>query len=348
MRAELLRLALQERILMVIGSRDTGKTTMIKDLANALFERGYSVGVIDADVGQSDIGPPTTIGLGTVETVLAKLSDVVLRHFYFVGSISPKGHILSMVIGVRKMLDKALELGLQKILIDTTGLVDGQMGRVLKEHKIAAVNPDVIVCLQANQECEHILRVYDAFEKPGIIRLTPDHQCCEKTLAARRNFRETALQQAFVHAQDIICSLSAIGVFETTLFSGQPLEPQKLQELVQTLESRLPVSSFEFQILWGELLGKELHLVTSRELGYDHFLKIKQHWPPIAYVKNYTLAEFENMLIGILNKNNEFCALGVLKSIDFAARQAIIYTSAVPQDIAGVKFSKYIIQETIR
>jgi polynucleotide 5'-kinase involved in rRNA processing len=49
------------------------------------------------------------------------------------------------------------------------------------------------------------------------------------------------------------------------------------------------------------------------------------------------------MLVGILNKDNEFCALGVLKSIDFSARQAIIYTSAVPQDIAGVKFSKYLI-----
>jgi len=350
---ELLNAAINERIIFVIGEKDTGKTTIVRNLANELFQRGYSVGIIDADVGQSDIGPPTTIGLGTAESVIENLGDAALQHFYFVGSTSPKGYILPIIIGVRKMLDKARMLGLQKIIFDTTGLVAGQSGRILKEYKIAAVSPDVIVCLQANHECEHILRLYDPFEKPVILRLIPDSQCRKRTIVERRNYRETAFQKYFARARDIECFLSEIGIFGTTLFSGQPLSSQQLQELSEEIrdetdglydkksEIRNPKS--EIRIIWGEYIGKELHLVTSHKLEYEQFIKLKQCCCNIVYVRNYTTDEFENILVGILNKTGDFCALGILRSVDFSTRQVVIRTPAAQQDIAGLKFSKHVI-----
>ena len=51
-------------VTVVIGEVNSGKTTLVARLASALFARGRSVGVLDADVGQSEIGPPTTVGLG--------------------------------------------------------------------------------------------------------------------------------------------------------------------------------------------------------------------------------------------------------------------------------------------
>ena len=330
----MLELAINARVLFVMGEKDTGKSTFVKELANELCRRGYTVGVIDADVGQSDIGPPTTIGLGTVEAVLAHLREATLRHFYFVGATTPKGHLVSVLIGVRQMLDQALALGLQKIILDTTGMVAGQAGRALKEHKLAIVNPDVIFCLQANQECEHILRPYTAFAKPAILRRAPDPRCREKTAAERRHYRETMLQQHFAPAKEIECALADIGLFEIPLFSGQPLTPPQLQELSAILEGQA-------EIIWGEYLGRELQLITSQPLEHAQFFELKQACPQIAYVRNYAKAEFEQILVGILNKNNEFCALGVLRAIDFATRRAIIYTFAEREAIAGLKLSNY-------
>jgi polynucleotide 5'-hydroxyl-kinase GRC3/NOL9 len=43
-------------VVMVVGAVDTGKTTFCTCLARALFERGMKVAVVDADLGQSDIG----------------------------------------------------------------------------------------------------------------------------------------------------------------------------------------------------------------------------------------------------------------------------------------------------
>lgn len=348
MQKNILQVVLRERIIFVIGAKDTGKTTLVKELANELFQGGFSVGIIDADVGQSDIGPPTTIGLGTVESVLENLGDAALQHFYFVGSTSPKGHLLSVIVGARKMLDKAHSLGLQKIIFDTTGLVAGQLGRVLKEYKIAAVNPDVIVGLQANHACEHILRLYDSFEKPIILQITPDSQCRTRTVTERRHYREMAFQKYFAHAKDIECSLSGIGLFGTTIFSGQPLPPQQLHDLSE--EIREDTNEFhdpksEIQIIWGEYIGRELHLVTSHKLNYEDIIKLKQSCSDIAYIKNYTRDEFANILVGILNKHGDFCGLGILRSIDFSTRQAIIYTPTAHQNIAGLKFSKHIMSD---
>ncbi|MCP4403944.1 MAG: hypothetical protein GY801_42390, partial [bacterium] len=164
----LLDAALRARVILAIGSRDCGKTTFVTHLANELFRQGYSVGAIDSDVGQSDIGPPTTIGFGTVKSELNALGDVDVRKLYFVGSVTPRGHLPAMLLGSRKLLDRALAGGLQKILIDTTGFISGQAGRILKQQKIQALEPDLLICLQAQQECEHILKAYASQSRPEI------------------------------------------------------------------------------------------------------------------------------------------------------------------------------------
>lgn len=340
MREDVLQAVLRKHIIFVIGAKDTGKTTLVKNLANECFRQGHSVGIIDADVGQSDIGPPTTIGLGTVESSLEQLGDAMLRSFYFVGTTSPKGHLLPMLIGVRQMLDRALSLGLQKIFIDTTGLVSGPLGRILKESKIAIVQPDLILCLQINEECERFLRLYDMFEKPTIVRLKPDPQCRSRTTAARRGFRESALRKWFSRAMPVTCSLNDINFLGTTLFQGQPLSSQKLQELANTIPG--------INILWGEIRAKELLLVTSAPLQHKHYVQLKQIYSQIAYVRDWAFQKFENMLVGLLNRQGDYCALGILRSIDFSTHQATIVTTASKEDIVGVKLSNYSMRETMK
>src|SRR5918999_822328 len=70
--AQAIERALDVAVTMVIGEGDTGKTTLVTALANALVERGFRVAVLDADLGQSEIGPPTTIGLGRWTTPCAR------------------------------------------------------------------------------------------------------------------------------------------------------------------------------------------------------------------------------------------------------------------------------------
>ena len=349
MQNNVLEAARDARVIFVIGSKDSGKTTFVTELANELFHKGYSVGVIDADVGQSDIGPPTTVGLGLVASPLTTLRDAVLQHLYFVGATTPKGHLLPLVIGTRKMLDKALACAMQKILIDTTGLVSGELGRLLKTQKIDLAAPDLIVCLQNAQECEHILQAYAAFERPKILRCTPAPQCRSKSVIARRKYREKNWRRYFSQAREIACSLSDIGLFEFGLFSGQPISAQTQQQIQAILalkeSQQSPLSQPERVkdepvLLWGEYSEDELHLVATRKLKYEHILTIKARIRHIRYVKYYTPEEFRNLLVGILDTHNECRALGILRAIDFQSKRATLLSPVRSQEIAGLKFSR--------
>ena len=57
---------LQTGICLILGGSDTGKTTLAAALTK-LLAKHQPVGIVDADIGQSHIGPPTTAGWAVVD-----------------------------------------------------------------------------------------------------------------------------------------------------------------------------------------------------------------------------------------------------------------------------------------
>src|SRR5262245_12638197 len=117
---------------MVIGASDAGKTTLVLQLAGELGARGVDVGLVDADVGQSEIGPPATVSLGRVSGRPARLADARLVGLHFVGVSSPARDLRGTVEGVRRMTERARAEGFRCVLVDTSGLVTGWVGVALK------------------------------------------------------------------------------------------------------------------------------------------------------------------------------------------------------------------------
>src|SRR5919198_3639288 len=85
-------LASQPGRVFVLGGVDTGKTTFTRRLARAGLESGQSVALVDADVGQSTLGAPGTVGLKIVREAADLEPPVVPDAMSFVGSMSPRGH----------------------------------------------------------------------------------------------------------------------------------------------------------------------------------------------------------------------------------------------------------------
>lgn len=322
------------KTILILGEKDTGKSTLTLTLANQLFRGGFRVGIVDADIGQSDIGPPTTVGFGEITRELSSLNDATLRSMYFVGDTRPIGHLLQLVAGTSRMVAQALANGMEKVLIDTTGMVSGQFGRVLKTQKIAAIAPDLILCIQRSDECEHILRSYAAFRTPAILRLAPHVDCRVKTQTFRQNHRAAMFQEHFAAAQEIRCSLDHIGIFDTPLFSGQAYSSEELQELSRKLTPAQP-------IFWGERVERELFIVTANKLAYADFVALKAAIPGVEFARDMTINDFKNLVLGVLNPQNECCALALLRSIDFQARCATLFTSARPDELAGIQWSRH-------
>ncbi len=323
--------AADARVLLVIGETDTGKTSFTTFLADALLDRGLSVGVVDADLGQSDIGPPTTVGLGRLRRSGEQLADAEVVGLYFVGSTSPQGHLLPTVLGTRLMAQKALRCGFDRVIVDTSGLVQGEMGRLLKQHKIDLVEPDVVLCLQRNGECEHILRAYETGSRPAVVRLASSGGTRRRSQEERRQHREKSLQTYLAAARPITLDLTRVVLRQPALYVGQPLPPRQVEDLAAILDD---------MVLWAERRGSELVLVTPDPLKEPQVRQIQKRHEDLG-LANYSLDDFQGVVAGLDDANRETRGLGVVRSIDFAKQTLVVETPVPEGEIAAVRLGRH-------
>ena len=186
-------------VAMLIGGLDSGKTTLAKRIATAAIAEGLSVSILDADVGQSTIGPPTTVGLRTVKSD-ADLDPAELANadeLAFVGATSPQGHLLPLVVGSRLLLDRARQRAADLVVVDTTGLVSGVYGQVLKFHKVASLQPDVVIGLARGEELEPVLGVLSRFSSAEIVRAGIHPEVAPASVERRAQLREESMARYF-------------------------------------------------------------------------------------------------------------------------------------------------------
>jgi polynucleotide 5'-hydroxyl-kinase GRC3/NOL9 len=198
-------------VTLLIGANDTGKSTLITRLASELVEQGHAVGIVDADLGQSDVGPPTTVGFGRVRRPIERLADAELVGLEFLGVTSPARCLRQTVEATARLVRRALAAGCDRVLVDTSGLVEGPFGHALKRLKIERVAPDVLVALQRRDECEPILRAYAEAAKPVIIRL-PAAATTRRTAAARRDARRRSLEAHLTGSVPVTLDLGRLAV----------------------------------------------------------------------------------------------------------------------------------------
>ena len=144
---------------LFLGATDSGKSTLVEYLARRLVAEAIRVSVIDSDVGQSSLGLPGTISM----KVFSKEKDVeqyTFQKMSFVGTTSPAKRIPLMIESAKKMVDAGREKA-DIILVDTTGLISGEIGRAAKMGKVRAIKPEHVIALQRHNELEHILRLIE-------------------------------------------------------------------------------------------------------------------------------------------------------------------------------------------
>ncbi|HUO78032.1 MAG TPA: Clp1/GlmU family protein [Thermodesulfovibrionales bacterium] len=206
------------RLIMVMGGSDTGKTTLVESLVNFLSEQG-EVGIVDLDMGQSHIGPPTTIAWGKTARGFQDWERIRVEEFYFTGSLTPMGNLLPSVAGAKLMTERALSF-CERIVVDTTGLIAEPAGRVLKQYKIDALCPDIILALERSGELGHILDSFRFHSRPKVQRLKMPDQVTTKSMVKRSNYRLGKMEHYFRHACTREVSLEEVGIRFTRVPSG--------------------------------------------------------------------------------------------------------------------------------
>ncbi len=200
---------MQSGICLFLGAADTGKTSLIKAMAEKLAAK-QSVGLVDADMGQSHIGPPTTVGWAIVEKTGFDFSKVDAQGISFVGDVTPSGHLLQLTAGIIQCVGQASKIS-KLILIDTPGFVKGPAACALWWTVQRILQPQVIVAVQRNNELSDILKGLKSFSfQLELIEVPEDVPL--KLMQERQNHRQEKFREYFRNAETLNIDLDKAAI----------------------------------------------------------------------------------------------------------------------------------------
>ncbi len=202
----------EKGIAIIIGATDTGKSTFAKFLIFSLCERGSKVALVDADIGQSFLGPPTTIGLSLFKSDPDWKLLLSPPEIFFVSSITPEGYFPIHLKGVKRMVDKAVSMAADVILVDTTGFVLGDTGRELKRRKIDLISPQFVFALQKSEELEPILEHYNESPLLRIFRLPLSEQARPRSMEERKTYRDDRFREYFKNSSILELAIEGVRI----------------------------------------------------------------------------------------------------------------------------------------
>ena len=178
-------------LVFMLGGLDTGKTTFALELLKRAAAAGIPSALVDADIEQSTVGPPTTVGLKWIndadfDRASLRTADVL----GFVGSLNPREHLLPLVTATAKLVRAAREAGSRLIVVDTTGFVAGIYGQTLKFFKMDAVRPDFVIAFERGGELESLVGMAQRFTSAEVIEVNAVDQFASRSAEERVRFRE--------------------------------------------------------------------------------------------------------------------------------------------------------------
>jgi len=188
-----------KQTVVLIGGLDTGKSTLSRALLEGAVAAGRPSAFIDADVGQKTVGPPATVTLKMIRDVADLEPSAMAKEdaLWFVGSTSPEGHLLQVVAGVTSVYRIAKTAGADFVVVDSSGLVSGVHGQVLKYHKVEMLQPDLVVGLQRGEELLPLLGVIQRFFATEVVPLGVHPGVVPTTVEQRAENRERSMATYF-------------------------------------------------------------------------------------------------------------------------------------------------------
>jgi len=183
-------------VVMLLGAIDTGKTTLARKILAAGVAAGRSCAYVDADIGNSTVGPPACVGVRYAST-RDDLSDLETPdQLHFVGAISPNRLVLQQVMATASGVALAKERA-DLVVIDTTGVTTGVAGETLKYHKMEICRPDEVVALQRGAELEPLVGMLRRFfsveatmaaADPDVAPTSPDERAAQRAARFKEAF----------------------------------------------------------------------------------------------------------------------------------------------------------------
>ena len=218
--------------LMVLGL-SSGKTTLIKYLANNIIKEGFKASFLDSDLGQQLLYLPTTLNIGEIKDHIVSSADIEAEETVFIGSTFPKSnfkfivsHSCNDLINNFHSTHKDTDI----VLIDSDGWIKTEAGIVYKNFFINTIDPDILIVFHDDsiEELEEIEKNAAKSKKRKILYLKEQNNYFyEKDKEERRFLRQSQFAKVLENFRKISIPLDDIKFIK----AGYDTENDKIIEV---------------------------------------------------------------------------------------------------------------------
>ncbi len=302
------RLAAAPGTTLLLGGTDVGKTTFTRLLANRFLEAGYPPALLDADLGQSEIGPPACVGIAHCDAPILALSDLKPHALAFVGSTSPPGYLLELVAAIRRLADRAED---RPLIVDTSGYLHGAGARRLNQTTFDLLSPLHVVALQRRGELEPILAPMRRREGVTVHDVPVAAVIGKKPPAFRTQRRALRFGSYFQEAAPHTYPFNEIAMRGTWFGGGVPVAPHLLKYLNESL-------GMGRKVYHAEMCDRELGLMVNQPIPpQSPELALALQELRAKSVSVTVAPRLKHLLLGLESANGKLLGLGLLVALDF-------------------------------
>ncbi|MBS7606702.1 hypothetical protein KEJ14_02540 [Candidatus Bathyarchaeota archaeon] len=302
--------------IVVLGNVDSGKTSFCTYLANVAFERGRSVALIDGDLGQSDIGPPGTLGLSLIRSPVIDPFNLQPDYVIFIGNTSPSSVVQPTINGLVDLRDKALNMGSSFVVINTDGWVEGLDAINYKRHLIRRLQPNFVVIIGSEEPLKPLIDSLSSLEVNIILVETP-RNVKRRDRETRKMIREASYRKYLRDAKVRSYPISWIKVDGHMEIAGKP--DQALKERIEGILGE--------KIVYCEGTQNSIILVLDERANLSNEARAKLSAELNRPIRIMRKGEERGLLVALEDGNGRFLGIGTIQCIDFERGTLKVYTN---------------------
>jgi polynucleotide 5'-hydroxyl-kinase GRC3/NOL9 len=299
---------------IIIGGVDSGKTSFCAYLGNRALKMKRTVALIDADLGQSDLGPPASVGSRRLTKAVIDPFELGAENIVFIGVTSPSVNVSLVVEGIEKLKARIQQDRVDVLVINTDGWIEGEDAIRYKIALVKQVKPDLLVGIQEENELTFLLGALTethrlSIESPSMLR--------KRDREERKLLRELGYKKYLKGAGAETFPLRWVKFDGVTFGAGAP--PSR--ELCRKIEDEL-----QAQFLHCEEMPNFVFIVLNKDQWLDEeLIEVFEHKLK-RKVRIVQEGSEEGLLVGLHDEKENFLGIGIVEGIDYVRRTIRVHT----------------------
>jgi polynucleotide 5'-hydroxyl-kinase GRC3/NOL9 len=309
-------------IIMIVGAIDVGKTSFCAYLANMALKAKRGVAIVDADLGQSDLGPPSTIGSSRITKPIRDPFEIVAEDVRFIGVTSPSNALSEAIDGIAEMVEKA-KPSVDLLIVNTDGWVEGEDAVRYKLALAKRIKPNMLIGVQEQSELTFLLGALPEIQS---ISVESSPAARKRDHEERKILRELGYKKYLKGAAVQSFLLSWIRLIGVPFGSGSSPSRRRIDKIVEQIGTT-PV--------YCEETSNTIFIALSREQWADEEIAKTLEGTLNKKVKIVWEGDEEGLLAALHDKDGSFLGIGIIEELDYERQALKVYTN-VKKGIASI------------